>query len=50
MRDMPPNAQDAFNAWLLKVEIVAGGTCLLFFAVCLAVAIIFIAKSKKRDE
>ena len=43
-------AQQAYQAWLLKVEIVAGSACLLIFVVCLAVAVILIANSRKKRE
>jgi hypothetical protein len=43
------NAREAFEAWMLKVEIVAGGVCLLIFAVCLAVAVVLIAKTRRKE-
>ena len=43
-------AQQAYQAWLLKVEIVAGGACLLIFAVCVAVAVILVANSRNKRE
>ncbi len=44
------NANDAFEAWMLKVEIIAGGVCPLIFGICLAVAVILLAKSRKQDD
>lgn len=44
------NAQDAFKTWMLKVEIIGGAACLLVFVVCVAMAIVLIAKSRKREE
>lgn len=43
-------ARDAFEAWLLKIEILGGASCPLIFAVCVAVAIVLVARSRKKDE
>jgi hypothetical protein len=43
-------AGDAFEAWLLKIEIVGGAFCLLIFAVCVAVAVVLVARSRRKDE
>ncbi len=50
LQGMPPNAQQAFQTWLLKMEIIGGSVCLLIFIVCIAVTLVIIATSRKKEE
>ncbi|MFN0020151.1 MAG: hypothetical protein ACKVP0_17970 [Pirellulaceae bacterium] len=42
---MAPNAQQAFQAWLLKLEIIGGSACALIFVACVIVAVVIILSS-----
>jgi len=43
-------AQDAFKAWLLKMEIIGGSACLLIFVIVLAVTVVLIVNFRKKRE
>ena len=50
MGGMPPNAQQAFQTWLLKMEIIGGSGCLLIFVVVLAVTVVLVVNFRKKRE
>jgi hypothetical protein len=45
--DMPPNAQQAFQTWLLKMEIIGGSACLFILVLILAVTAVLVVNFRK---
>ena len=48
--DMPQDAQQAFQSWLLKMEMIGGSACLLIFVVIVVVAVILVVNFRKKRE
>jgi hypothetical protein len=47
---MPQSAQQAFQTWLLKMEIIGGSACLLIFVVVLTVSVVLVVNSRRHRE
>jgi heme/copper-type cytochrome/quinol oxidase subunit 2 len=47
---MSSSPEQAFQAWLLKMEIIGGTACLLIFVGVLAVAVILVVNYRKKRD